>query len=269
VHTFADFLAIQIVNTRFQEERVDNLLMARDLQIAKNIQRSLLVKTLPQLPGIGLAGYCESARQVGGDFYDVVKVSDHSLLLVIADVMGKGIPAAMFAVILRSLLRALPELTRQPSELLSRVNRLLFDELSDVDMFITAQLAYVDASERRLIAASAGHCPLLLAVPGDAAVRTLSPEGMPLGILPDTPFTDETAELPNNCRVLLYTDGLTEARNAPGELFGQERLMDWLKQTTTRHRWAESLKDELAAELIRFQANTSLKDDQTFLIMAE
>jgi serine phosphatase RsbU (regulator of sigma subunit) len=269
VHTFADFLAIQIVNTRFQEEQVNNLLMARDLQIAKNIQRSLLVKTLPQLPGIGLAGYCESARQVGGDFYDVVKVSDHSLLLVIADVMGKGIPAAMFAVILRSLLRALPELTRQPSELLSRVNRLLFDELSDVDMFITAQLAYVDASERRLIAASAGHCPLLLAVPGDAAVRTLSPEGMPLGILPDTPFTDETAELPNNCRVLLYTDGLTEARNAPGELFGQERLMDWLKQTTTRHQWAESLKDELAAELIRFQANTSLKDDQTFLIMAE
>ncbi|PYK59548.1 MAG: hypothetical protein DME21_12920, partial [Verrucomicrobia bacterium] len=138
VHTFADFLAIQIVNAHFQEERVNNLLVSRDLQIAKNIQRSLLMKTVPQLPGFGLAGYCESARQVGGDFYDAVKLSDHALLLIIADVMGKGIPAAMFAAILRSLLRALPELTNQPSELLSRVNRLLFDELSEVDMFITA-----------------------------------------------------------------------------------------------------------------------------------
>ena len=163
VHTFADFLAIQIVNARFQEEQVNSLLVARDLQIAKNIQRSLLLKTLPQLPGFGLAGYCESARQVGGDFYDVIKLSDNSLLLIIADVMGKGIPAAMFAAILRSLLRALPELTSQPSALLSRVNRLLFDELSDVDMFITAQLVYVDVRERRLITASAGHCPLLLA----------------------------------------------------------------------------------------------------------
>ena len=269
VHTFADFLAIQIVNTRFQEEQVNSLLMARDLQIAKNIQRSLLLKTLPQLPGFGLAGYCESARQVGGDFYDVVKLSDDSLLLIIADVMGKGIPAAMFAAILRSLLRALPELTRQPSELLSRVNRLLFDELSEVDMFITAQLVYVDARERRLVTASAGHCPLLLAVAGDGAVKPLSPEGMPLGILPDTPFTDETAELPANCRVLLYTDGLTEARNAQGELFGQERLMEWLKGATMRPQKAEDLKNELVSELLKFQANTSLKDDQTFLIMAQ
>ena len=268
VHTFADFLAIRIVNARIQEEQVSNLLMARDLQIAKNIQRSLLVKTLPQLPGVGLAGYCESARQVGGDFYDVVRMSDHSVLLIIADVMGKGIPAAMFAATLRSLLRALPELTHQPSELLSRVNRLLFDELSDVDMFITAQLVFVDARERRLVVASAGHCPLLMVPGGDGRVRALSPEGMPLGILPDTPFTDEAAELPERCRVLLYTDGLTEARNVQGELFGQERLMDWLKETTGRAASAEDLKDDLAAQLVKFQANTSLKDDQTFLIMA-
>jgi serine phosphatase RsbU (regulator of sigma subunit)/anti-sigma regulatory factor (Ser/Thr protein kinase) len=269
VHTFADFLAIQIVNARFQEQQVNNLLVARDLQIAKNIQRSLLLKTLPQLPGFGLAGYCESARQVGGDFYDVIKLGDNALLLIIADVMGKGIPAAMFAAILRSLLRALPELTNQPSALLSRVNRLLFEELSDVDMFITAQLVYVDVRERRLITASAGHCPLLLAVANESAVRTLSPEGMPLGILPDTTFTDETAVLSKNCRVLLYTDGLTEARNGQGDLFGQERLIEWLRQSAAQQRTAEELKEHLVTELVKFQENTSLKDDQTFLIMSE
>jgi len=75
--------------------------------------------------------------------------------------------------------------------------------------------------------------------------------------------------LPANSRVLLYTDGLTEARNAQGELFGQERLMEWLRQSTARPRRAEELKEDLAAELLRFQLNTNLKDDQTFLIMAE
>jgi len=266
VHAFADFLAIQIVNARLQEERVNTLLVARDLEIAQNIQRSLLLGTLPQLPQLELAGYCESARQVGGDFYDVIKLSDSTLLLVIADVMGKGIPAAMFAVILRSLLRALPELTSRPSELLARTNQLLFDELSKVDMFITAQLVFVDARSRRLVAASAGHCPMLIATPGQ--VRTLSPEGMPLGILPDTPFTDETAALDPRCRVLLYTDGLTEARSPSGELFGAERLAAWLKQTAATSCTAAELKDQLAEELAKFQANMALNDDQTFLIMA-
>ena len=92
---------------------------------------------------------------------------------------------------------------------------------------------------------------------------------MPLGILPDTPFTEESAELPSNYRVLLYTDGLTEARNGQAELFGQERLVEWLKQSTAWPRKAEELKDALVAELLKFQANTSLKDDQTFLIMAQ
>jgi serine phosphatase RsbU (regulator of sigma subunit) len=180
--------------------------------------------------------------------------------------MGKGIPAAMFAVILRSLLRALPELTSRPSELLARANQLLFDELSKVDMFITAQLVFVDANARRLVAASAGHCPIVIASPGQ--VRTLSPEGMPLGILPNTPFNDETATLSEGCRVLLYTDGLTEARSPSGELFGTERLAEWLKQSTAAPHTAAQLKDQLASELNRFQSNMALNDDQTFLIMA-
>lgn len=268
VHTFADFLAIQIVNSRIQEERVNALLVARDLEIAKNIQRSLLLKTLPQIPGFSLAGHCESARQVGGDFYDVIKLSETSLLLVVADVMGKGIPAAMFAAILRSLLRALPNLANRPSELLARVNLLLFEELSEVDMFITAQLAFVDSVEGRVVTASAGHCPMLMTAAGGNPVRIISPEGMPLGILPDAAFGDDTSFVENNGRLLLYTDGLTEARNAEGELFGQERLAEWLRQTADNHKTAAELKEDLAVELAAFQANIALNDDQTFLILA-
>ena len=269
VHTFSDFLAIQIMNARFTDELVRNRLVSRELEIAKTIQRSLLPKTIPRLSGYGLAGFCESAHQVGGDFYDVIKINDDALLLIIADVMGKGIPAAMFAAILRSLLRAVPEWMNQPAALLARVNRLLFEELSGVDMFITAQLVYVDSRNRRITAASAGHCPVLLAVDPEGNVKSISPEGLPLGILPDTSFSNQTESLPRNSRILLYTDGLTEARNSAGEFFGQERLIKWLKRSAHLRRGAEELKDELAAELLAFQSSSALNDDQTFLIMTE
>ncbi len=268
VNTFADFLAIQIVNARIREEEVSSRLVTRDLEIASDIQRSLLPKKLPPLPGLGLAGFCRSARAVGGDFYDVLKTTDHSALLVIADVMGKGIPAALFAAILRTLLRSMPELTHQPAALLTRLNQVLFEELSSVDMFITAQLAFVDARERRFTVASAGHCPLLLAMGANAEVLSLNPEGMPLGVLSDTVFSGEIVQLPARCCTLLYTDGLTEALNSKGERFGQERLMSWLGKVAMNNQTAEQLRESLAAELKGFQSDAILSDDQTFLIMA-
>ncbi len=266
VNTFVDFLAIQIARTRFQEEEFNRRLVTHELGIAKNIQRSLLPISLPQLPGFSLAAFCRNAHEVGGDFYDVLEINEHSLLLVIADVMGKGIPAAMFAAILRTLLRAAPELAQQPSALLTRVNRFLFPDLSAVDMFITAQLAFVDARGRKIVTASAGHCPLLVASSKEVAI--FSPEGMPLGITPDTKYQDETLDLPVNCNVLLYTDGLTDALDAKKEYFGQQRLMDWLKRTTATRKKAEQLKDDLAHQLAQHQLNTVLNDDQTFLILA-
>jgi len=265
VATFAHFLAIQVLNSQFHEEQVRNQIIAREVEIAGSIQQSLLLKKLPELPGLELAAHCRSANQVGGDFYDVLKTGEQGALLVIADVMGKGVLAAMFAAILRTVLRAAPELTRQPSALLTRVNELMYEELSGVDMFITAQLVYVDAQARRLVVGSAGHCPLLLAGE-DGEVKSVSPEGMPLGILPDTVFVDAMVELPKRCRVLLYTDGLIEALNARGERFGQDRLINWLGRGP-RSQTAGGLKQELAETLGEFQTKTALNDDQTFLIM--
>lgn len=269
VHTFADFLAIQIVNARLQEEQLKSRLISRELEIAKQIQTALLPKALPTPAGFRLAGYCENARQVGGDFYDVVKVSDTSLLLIIADVMGKGIPAAMFAAILRSLLRAAPEYNQQPAALLSRVNRLLFEELSEVEMFITAQVVFIDLERRKIVVASAGHCPVLLGSPEQPFIKAISPDGIPLGILPDAIFKDETEDIWPNLRLLLYTDGLTDAQNSNGVFFGEQRLLQWFQRGITENRSAEELKSSLADELKKFQGATALYDDQTFLILAE
>jgi serine phosphatase RsbU (regulator of sigma subunit)/anti-sigma regulatory factor (Ser/Thr protein kinase) len=265
IAALAQFLALEILNVRLHDEHVTNRIITRELEIAGSIQRSLLLKELPQLPGFQLAALCRSAHQVGGDFFDILKLTDDTALLVIADVMGKGVLAAMFAAILRAVLRATPELNRQPAALLARVNQLLFDELSGVDMFITAQLAFVDTRQRKLVVGSAGHCPLLVAA--GSGVKSLSPEGMPLGILPDTVFTSETVDLPPHCRVLLYTDGLTEAMDAAGERYGQDRLTDWFKEPRNHARSAVDLQDDLANKLTQFQVKTGLNDDQTFLIM--
>jgi serine phosphatase RsbU (regulator of sigma subunit)/anti-sigma regulatory factor (Ser/Thr protein kinase) len=269
VNTFADFLAVQIVNARLQAEQFNSRLVSHELEIARNIQRAQLPRSLPQLRGLGLAGFFESARQVGGDFYDVLQLSDSSLLLVVADVMGRGVPAALFAGNLRTLVRANVEYAKQPSELLGRINRQMFDDLSHVDMFITAQLVFVDVRKRLLTAANAGHCPVLLAGLEENRVISLSPEGIPIGILPGAVFAHETVPLGRRCRVILYTDGVTEARNSQGELFGQRRLSDWLLKTTTRNRTAELLKNELGAELSRYQSHAPLADDRSFLILAE
>jgi sigma-B regulation protein RsbU (phosphoserine phosphatase) len=110
---------------------------------------------------------------------------------------------------------------------------------------------------------------VLLSVDTEGNVKSISPEGLPLGILPDTSFSNQTEPLPRNSRILLYTDGLTEARNAEGEFFGQERLIKWFKRSAQARKGAEELKDDLAAELLAFQSSSVLNDDQTFLIMTE
>lgn len=267
IRTFAEFIAMQVTNARHVTEQVHARLVAHELDIAHRIQRALLPRSLPQLSGFGLAASWESARQVGGDFYDAIPLSDHSVLLVVADVMGKGVPAAMFATIMRSLLRAMAVRSHHPAKLLKRLNELLYEELSTVGMFITAQLVFVDLQRRHLVAASAGHCPVLIAS-GDT-VRALRVTGTPLGILPNATFRQQTATLASPAGLLLYTDGLTEEMNSAGEMFGPERLADWLRARARLERPAEAMRDELAAELARFRGPTPLRDDQAFLLLAE
>ena len=268
INTITQELCEQIVQAREQQEQLDNRLLLHELEIARNIQQSLLPKAFPALTGYRLAGFCRSARQVGGDFYDVLPLGQDLVLLVVADVMGKGVPAALFAATLRTLIRTTAEWTQSPAELLSRINRLMFDELSSVDMFITAQLVLVDARQRRLTVASAGHCPLLL-VNSFGETAPLSPEGMPLGIISHIQFTDQIVSLdPFHC-MLLYTDGLTEARNPEGQWFGHERLVSWLGQGASSGWSADEFSDSFLSELNSFQANSALRDDQTFLILSQ
>jgi serine phosphatase RsbU (regulator of sigma subunit)/anti-sigma regulatory factor (Ser/Thr protein kinase) len=267
IRTFTEFMAVQVINARHVEEQMHARIVAHELDIAHRIQRALLPRTLPQLAGFTLAASWESARQVGGDFYDAIMLDDHTLLLVVADVMGKGVPAAMFATIMRSLVHALVGRSRHPAKLLRRLNELLYAELSSVGMFITAQLVVVDLHRRELVAASAGHCPVIVAS-GDH-VRPLRMAGMPLGVLPDVRYREQKVALAAPAGLLLYTDGLTEALNPAGEMFGSERLTAWLRDRFAQSMKAEALRDALVAELNGFCGGEPLRDDQAFMVLAE
>jgi serine phosphatase RsbU (regulator of sigma subunit) len=266
--SMASELYQQVMLSRIQQTEMDNRLLAHELEIARKIQESLLPKTFPVLPGFSLAGFCLSARQVGGDFYDLTELPDGRVLLAVADVMGKGVPAALFAATLRTLLRTAIQWTQKPSELLARINRLMHEELTAVDMFITAQLAIADPRKGVLQVASAGHNPLLC-VTTEGVVKSISPEGMPLGILPEFVFEETTLPLRKVGAALMFTDGLTEARNQAGELFGQQRLEDWLVGSRRKRRTAAETADSFLAELTRFQGPASPRDDQTFLVMTQ
>ena len=269
IRTFAEFLAIQTLNISRQKVEVHNRVVARELEIAQNIQHLLLPRTLPQLPGFSLAGGWQSAREVGGDFYDAIAIDGQRLLLMIADVMGKGVPAALFATTMRGLLRGLASRSSDPSQLLSGLNRLLYKELSSVSMFITAQVVLVDLKTRKLTAASAGHCPLLFVPPGRHSVTALPIQGLPLGVLPDTEYPHSSARMGSPAALFLYTDGLTDTRNLAGKAYGQRRLSSWLKSQAIPGRNATELRDRLATELNRYRGDAMMDDDQAFLLLAE
>jgi serine phosphatase RsbU (regulator of sigma subunit)/anti-sigma regulatory factor (Ser/Thr protein kinase) len=266
LHTFVDFLAIQIVNTRLLDERTAARVTGRELEIAADIQRSLLPAELPACPPFALAAACQSALQVGGDFYDAIPAGDGAGLLVIADVMGKGVPAALFAAVLRSTIRSMSQLFARPGELLGAVNKTLFPDLSRVNMFITATLVYLDPARGGLISASAGHCPLLFYSPGtEKFVPTRA--SFPLGIGADTAYQQTMNALPAGAAALLYTDGLNEARNAAGEFLGEHDLRDYFTEAAAQTRDAEGAKQLLLRRLAEFRGSTPLTDDQTLILI--
>jgi serine phosphatase RsbU (regulator of sigma subunit)/anti-sigma regulatory factor (Ser/Thr protein kinase) len=268
IHTFADFLGIQVRNHRIQDEYLKARLVTRELEIAASIQRSLLPERLPEPAGYRLASYSESASKVGGDFFDVIESGEDGLLLAIADVMGKGVPAAMFAAIFRSHLHARPDLAPRPGDFLNWLNRALYADLDRVDMFVTAQIVFIDWKAGELRMASAGHCPLLMGSSSGSVVE-LSSDGMPLGIRGDTQFEQIRVPIAPGLRLVMFTDGLIEARSAAGELLGLEPVKQWLSEVVRTSLSVRDARQALVDLARRFQGEAPASDDLTFLLVAQ
>lgn len=265
IHTFADFLGVQLRNAEAQQERLASRLLSRELEIAANIQRSLLPVNLPQPKGFQLAGHAQTAQQVGGDFFDVVEVPGEGVLLAIADVMGKGVPAALFAAIFRSHLRSRLDLAPWPGKLLTWLNQVLFADLDRVDMFITAQVAFLRPENGALKVAGAGHCPLLARVEGSPLI-SIDSDGPPLGISPNAVYEPKMVWLNTPGMALLFTDGLVEFGVSPSISAGMASLTAWLERQPICP--AGVLRDGLRDFLNPLATTARACDDLTFLAVS-
>jgi len=249
---------------RLYQVAVEKARMERELQMARQVQASLIPTSMPQVPGWELASDWRPALEVAGDFFDLVATEDGQLSLVIADVSGKGMPASLFMVFARSVLRASMEQAASPAEGLARANRLIAQE-SRASAFVTLFYARLTVQTGDLTYVNAGHNPPLLFRSATGEIVLLTRTGMAMGVLDDISYEQESVRLEPGDTLLFYTDGLTEAFNSDREEFGMERL----KQVVREHQGgsAGGLVTALEAAVDGFTSGAPASDDITLLAL--
>jgi phosphoserine phosphatase RsbU/P len=236
----------------------------RELEEARLIQRALLPSTMPQTAGVRMASSWQPADGVGGDCFDVM-TSGSAVGVAIADVAGKGMPAALLMSNLQAAVRAFAQGTAEPAPpatICSNVNRLLCRHMVS-GRFVTFCFAWIDPARQSLVYANAGHNPPLL-LRRDGEIERLSEGGMVMGVFADAVFKQAELPLQPGDRLLFYTDGITEAPNVDGEEFGEERLE--AAGRTAPDRSAEAMKDHVLAQLALFTGG-AFADDATLIVV--
>jgi PAS domain S-box-containing protein len=243
-----------------QQEAQERQRIEQELRVARLIQQTLLPKSLPGLPGYDMAAYYQPAREVGGDFYDFLEIEDGCLGLVVGDVSGKGVPAAIVMAITRTMLHAAYRLgSPAPGEILQQVNNILHPDIPP-NMFVTCLAAMLDSRTGRLQYANAGHdLPYLRHASGVSELRAT---GMPLGLMPAMSYEEKEITLQPGESILLYSDGLVEAHDSQREMFGLARMQEFVGA----HPGGASLIDFLLAELEQFTGEEWEQEDDIVLL---
>jgi len=234
----------------------------QELQRAREIQQSLLPREIPQIPGFEVAGAWQPASTVGGDYYDVLRLGEHRLGICIADVVGKGVSAALLMANMQAAVRAFGGNTESPAQLCGKVNRLLCDNIA-AGKFVTFLYGVLDGESRTFRHCNAGHpYPILLS---EGSIRALEQSGAVLGVFPDWSYEDSTIELRAGDRLLLFTDGITEASNTTGQEFEDASIAAFAKANGTLT--AKELNSRLLAQVSAF-CGAHFQDDATLLVIA-
>ena len=256
LQTLSSHIAVALQNARlFQQVQHEREEMNRDALEARTIQQALLPKSSPYIPGFAVSGLCVPVGAVGGDWYDFIPMQDGRWGLVLADVSGKGTAAALVMAATRGVLRSLAEACCTPSEVLGRLNQLLVEDLPPA-RFVTMVYAILDPEKRTLTLASAGHLQPLL-IHGEEARFLQSDAGVPLGLALGE-YSEAEIQLKPGCRVVFYSDGITEATNPDEEEYGQLRLKEHLMQPGTSG-------ESLLADVRSFVNGFGLRDDATVI----
>jgi len=214
--------AIAVVNDRLYKESAERSRMEQELQVARSIQASLIPEQAPDIAGCDVSGYWQAAREVSGDFYDFMRLADGRWGIAIADVADKGVPAALFMALSRTILRTVAFNRKSPAEVLQRTNKIIYNDTTS-DLFVTVFYAVWDATKTLLSFACGGHNPPIL-IRGNGRESLLSTDGIALGVLEDVTIEQRKIHLRQGDVIVLYTDGVTEAINEDFDEFGMERL---------------------------------------------
>ena len=263
IAAFAAQAAVAVERAQVARERVERRRFEKELAIARDIQRSFLPSSAPEVPGFELAGTSIAHDQVGGDYYDFIPVSETRLGLAIADVSGKGIPAALLMAGFRMSLLAEIRNEFAIRAVMRKVNGLLH-ESTERERFVTAFYGVLDWKNRALIFTNAGHNPPLL-LHRDGTHEWLSEGGLALGVLPDARYEERPLALRPGDVLVLYTDGVSEAEDENGALYGIERL-EALVRSQPQHTARELLQDIVAA-VLDWTGERGPTDDLTLLVV--
>ncbi len=247
--------AQKVIASQFHEQE-------HEIAEARAIQEGFLPKEIAQLAGYEIAGAWQSARVVGGDYFDVLPFDGETFGLCIADVAGKGLPAALLMSNLQAAVRGLASPSLAPEDLCARLNALLCRNMAS-DRFVTLFYAQLDGPARRLRYVSAGHNPPFI-LHADGSHERLREGGGVLGVFANQAFRSGVAQLRSGDRMVLYTDGVTEAYNADEEEFGEQRLLTVLQEN--RRRSSAEMQKEILLAVSAFSRGT-WQDDATLLVV--
>jgi serine phosphatase RsbU (regulator of sigma subunit)/ketosteroid isomerase-like protein len=246
---------------RLEQEISERERVEQELQVARSIQQASLPKEVPELEGWHISPYYQPAREVGGDFYDFLELPSGQLGLIVGDATGKGVPAALVMASARSMLRAVAQAlgSSSPGDVLGRVNDALFTDIPP-NMFVTCFYAILDLNSGSLTYANAGHDLPYLHRSGTA--EELRARGMPLGLMPGMSYEEKEITLEAGESALFYSDGLVEAHDPKGEMFGFPRLRELMAE----HGDKRSLGDLLLEELYSFTGEEWEQEDDITLL---
>ena len=234
--------------------------LQNELDVARNMQQSILPTVFPHEPTHEVFGNMEAAREVGGDFFDLIRLENNRLGLAIADVSGKGVPAALFMMSSRTLLKGTAIGTPQPGNVLGELNTLL-EEDNETMMFVTLFYAVYNPSDGSLTYANGGHNPPLLVHADGTSMELPTTDGVALGVMPGMKYEQNTITVEPTDTVVFYTDGVSEAMNAAGEEFGMQRLADVFSAQPPES--AEATNQAVFEAVHAFAADTPQSDDIT------
>lgn len=262
----ANQIAVSLENARLYQTESEKIKIERDLDLARKIQQGLLPKCIPNLNGLDICGEMIPAMQVGGDYYDLIPLSNTKLFVAVGDVSGKGLSASLYMTKLQTMIQISTKISSSPKEILIEINRRLYESI-ERNWFITMTLALFDTETKTVKFCRAGHMPLITA--NNGTVEAIKSEGIGLGLEKGDVFErtlkEEEIKIKSNQIFAFFSDGITEAMNEKNELFGEDKLTEILKGKSANR--SSEVMQNVWNEIKLFKGNAQPNDDMTMVIV--